>query len=253
MNVWFAIDKILKMNKISSNKKAVWYKTTIPYLLLPSRLFLFLFFQVLIAFVVNSWEASQKYWLLTATMTNIVSIMLLIILFKKGGNDYFRIFSFNKATIKKDIIVFIGLIILALPIVFVPAYLISMIIWGDPNIPTAMMFGPIGKWLVYVLLFAFPVTIAFAELATYFGYIMSILKNKVSTKWLAPLLPVIFLSIQHCTMPFIPDLNFIVYRGLMFLPFSILVGLSIYHRPSLFPYFVILHGLLDFGTAFMFL
>ena len=48
-----------------------------------------------------------------------------------------------------------------LPIVFVPGYLFSLMIWNDPNIPTAMMFGPIEKWLIYALLIAFPVTIAF--------------------------------------------------------------------------------------------
>lgn len=241
------------MNIIKSNKKTVWSKTTITYLLLPSRLILFLFFQVLIAIVVNSWEVSQKYWLLTATMTNIVSIILLIILFKQDGKDYIRIFSFNKTNIKKDISIFVGLVILTVPVIFLPPYLISSTLWGDPNIPTAMMFGSIEKWLVYALLITFPVTIAFAELSTYFVFIMPNLKNKLNIKWLALLLPIIFLSLQHCTMPFIPDLNFIIYRGLMFLPFSILVGLSIYHRPSLFPYFAILHGLLDFGTAFMFL
>ena len=53
--------------------------------------------------------------------------------------------------------------------------------------------------------------------------------------------------------PFIPDLNFIMYRVLVFLPFAILIGVSIYYRPSLFIYFAILHGIMDFGTAFMFL
>ena len=116
-----------------------------------------------------------------------------------------------------------------------------------------MMFSSIEKWVVYPLLIAFPVTIAFAELATYFVYVMSKLKEQLKIKWLAVLLPVIFLSIQHCTLPFIPDLNFIMYRGLVFLPFAILIGVSIYYRPSLFIYFAILHGVMDFGTALMFL
>ena len=240
------------MNLMKSNRKTVWSKTTAAYLLLPSRLILFLFFQALIAIVVNSWETSQNYWLLTATLTNIISIVLLIILFKQDGKDFIRLFSFNKTNFKKDIFIFWGLVILTVPIVFLPGYLISSAIWSDTNIPTAMMFGSIEKWLVYALLIAFPLTIAFAELATYFVFIMPTLKNKLNIKWLAILLPIIFLSLQHCTMPLIPDLNFIMYRGLMFLPFSILVGLSIYLRPSLFPYFAILHGLLDFGTAFMF-
>jgi hypothetical protein len=210
-------------------------------------------FQALIALLVNSWEASEKYWLLTATLTNIASIALLFILFKHDGNKYFNIFSFNRASIKKDIIIFIGLALVSVPIVFVPGYYLSIIIWGDSNVPTEMMFGPIEKWLVYILLIAFPVTIAFAELATYFVYIMSKLKKQLKVKWLAVLLPIIFLSIQHCTLPFIPDLNFILYRALVFLPFAILIGVSIYFRPSLFIYFAILHGIMDFGTALMFL
>ncbi len=65
--------------------------------------------------------------------------------------------------------------------------------------------------------------------------------------------PVVFLSIQHCTLPFIPDARFILYRALVFLPFALLIGISIYKRPTLFPYFAVIHGVMDAGTAFMFL
>ena len=226
---------------------------TIVYLILVSRLVLFIVFQALFALIVNSWGTSEKYWLLTATLTNIVSIALLFILFKRDGIKYFNIFSFNRASIRKDISIFLGLALVCGPLVFIPGYFLSIMIWGDPNVPTEMMFGSIEKWLVYILLIAFPVTIAFAELATYFGYVMSKLKKQMKVKWLAVLLPIVFLSIQHCTLPFIPDLNFIMYRALVFLPFAILIGVSIYYRPSLFIYFAILHGIMDFGTAFMFL
>ena len=226
---------------------------SITYFLLISRLLLFIFFQALIAIIVHSWETSEKYWLLTATLTNIVSIALLLMLFKRDGNKYLKIFSFNKSSIKKDIIIFLVLAVASVPVVFVPGYLLSTMIWDDPNVPTDMMFRPIETGLVYILLIAFPVTIAFAELATYFVYIMSKLKKQLKVKWLAVVLPIVFLSIQHCTLPFIPDLNFIVYRALVFLPFSILLGVSIYYRPSLFIYFAILHGIMDLATAFMFL
>ncbi|NEN25675.1 hypothetical protein G3O08_19465 [Cryomorpha ignava] len=227
--------------------------SAITYLILVSRLFLFLFFQALIALIAHSWETSEKYWLLTATQTNIVSISLLFILFKRDGIRFFKIFSFNRASIKKDIYIFIGIVIVTAPIVVVPGYLLSTMLWNNPNVPTAMMFGPIEKWLTYILLIAFPVTITFAELATYFVYVMPKLKKVLKVQWFALLLPVVFLSIQHCTLPFIPDLNFIMYRAFVFLPFAILIGVSIYFRPPLFIYFAILHGILDFGTALMFL
>ena len=154
---------------------------------------------------------------------------------------------------KNDLLVFLGLAIVTVPVVFLPGYFLSVMLWDDPNIPTQMMFAPIEKWLVYILLITFPITVSMAELATYFVYIMPKLKEQFNMKCLAILIPVLFLSIQHCTLPFIPDIDFIIYRALVFLPFASLIGISIYYRPSLFIYFAILHGILDFGTALMFL
>lgn len=223
------------------------------YALLGSRVIFFLIFQVFIALLASSWHLSEQYWLLTATLTNIISIVLLFWLLRREGRNYFDLFKIDRTDIKKDILIFLGLTLISIPIVFAPGYFLSVLLWSDPNVPTQMMFGAIENWLIYILLIAFPVTIAFAELATYFGYIMPRLKKHLKTKWLAVFLPVLFLSIQHCTLPFIPDLNFILYRALVFLPFAILIGISIYKRPSLFIYFAVLHGVMDFGTALMFL
>lgn len=226
-------------------------KFAVPVLL--SRLLLFLVFQALIAVVLGSWEASEKYWLLTATLTNIVSIALLLILFRKDGQSYPGIFRINRSLFKKDILIFLGIVLISGPVVFGPGYLLSHLLWGDPDIPTAMLFRPVDRWLIYILLVAFPVTIAFAELATYFVYVMPRLRSRMNSRWLGLLLPVLFLSLQHCALPFIPDMSFILYRGLVFLPFALLVGISISVRPSLFPYFAVFHGIMDFGTVMMYL
>jgi membrane protease YdiL (CAAX protease family) len=100
-------------------------------------------------------------------------------------------------------------------------------------------------------LIAFPISIALAELATYYGYLMPRLKSVLKKKWLAVLLPVIFLSIQHCCLPLIFDVKFLLYRGLMYFPFALLIGLAINKRPKLLPYFVILHGLMDLQAIIM--
>ena len=225
----------------------------IPLLLLPGRLFLFLLFQVIIALLANSFVESQKYWLLSASATNLISILILVRLYKSEGMNFLGFFRFDKARLRKDIPVFLGIMVLCGPVVFIPNYMLGIWLWGDATVPYNMMFQQINLPLVYVLLFVFPFTIALAELATYFVYIMPRLERHFKNKWLAVLLPVFFLSIQHCTLPFIPDISFIAYRGLMFLPFACLIGISLYFRPSLFPYFALMHGLLDFGTVMMLL
>lgn len=66
--------------------EAINTPNAITFLILVSRLALFMVFQALIALLANSWENSEKYWLLTATLTNIISIALLFMLFKRDGN-----------------------------------------------------------------------------------------------------------------------------------------------------------------------
>lgn len=221
--------------------------------LLVSRLILFLFFQFVIALILNSWQASQKYWLLTATMTNFVSILLLSFLFKRENHTFLSLFRFNRLSFRKDLLLFFGLTLVIGFLAFLSNKLLSNWLWENPEMPVKLMFQPLDQWLAYILLFAFPITTAFAELATYFGYIMPRLEKKLNNKWMSLLLPVLFLSLQHCTLPFIPDISFIVYRCLVFLPFALLLGISIRLRPTLFPFFAILHGMMDFGTAMMFI
>jgi len=227
-------------------------KLTQLLVLLVSRLFLFLLFQCLTALVLSSWMRSEGYWLLAATLTNLVSIALLFYLFRREGKNYLSLFRFERLTYRKDVRVFIMLALLTGPVAFVPNYLLSKWLWADPAIPYEMMFRPMESWLAIIMLVAFPVTIVLAELATYFGYIMPRLMGGLRSKWLAVALPVLFLSLQHITLPFIPDLKFILYRGLVFLPFAALIGIALYKRPSLFPWFAILHGVMDLGTAVMF-
>ncbi len=220
--------------------------------LLVSRLSLFLLFQCLIALVLRSWMRSEGYWLLAATLTNLVSIALLFYLFRSEGRTYLSLFRFDRLTYRKDVRVFIILALLTGPVAFIPNFLLSKWLWTDASIPYEMMFRPLEGWLAIIMLVAFPVTIVLAELATYFGYIMPRLSGAVGAKWLAVALPVLFLSLQHITLPFIPDPKFVLYRGLVFLPFAALIGIALYKRPSLFPYFAILHGVMDLGTAVMF-
>lgn len=222
-------------------------------LILPSRLILFLVFQLLLALVLSSFGDSIKLWIASASATNIVSILLLIFLLRKDGLQLLDLFRIERTTLKKDILQFLGIALICGPVVLIPNYFLSIWLWGDAQIPYNMMFKPLPLQLVYVLLIIFPVTIAFAELATYFAYIMPVLLARFKKKWLAVLFPVLFLSLQHATLPFIPDLKFVIYRILMYLPFASLIGIILYYKPKFFPFFAIMHGLLDFATVMVLL
>jgi membrane protease YdiL (CAAX protease family) len=96
--------------------------------------------------------------------------------------------------------------------------------------------------------FLFPLTIAFAELPSYLGYVMPRLAAQLKNGWIAWLIAAIFLAAQHCFLPLILDGRFMLWRLGMYLSFALFIGLLIKLRPSLLPYAVIIHALIDIST-----
>lgn len=222
------------------------------FLLLISRTVLFVFFQGLIALFLNSWSGSVRYWMTTATLTNVVSIALMTILLEREGIKFLSLFRIDRTHWKMDVLLFIGLALISIPLVIFPSWFLTNWLWSDPDHARTILFQPMSLILVYALLIAFPLTIGLAELATYFGYVMPRLRrNGVGSA--AVVLPIVFLSIQHCTLPLAFDLKFIAYRGLMYLPFATLLGFALNARPSLLPYLSVLHALLDASAVGMML
>lgn len=209
-----------------------------------SRLLLFVFFQLLIALILSSWKESEKYWLLTATFANFVSIILLKILLRKEGIKYFSLFLFTRYKGGFDLLFSLGLLIISIPVILIPSLSFSTFLWGNTTYYNQVLFQPIPKIIIYFLLFAFPISMCFADIPTYFGYIMPQLKNKFQRIWIAILLPVIFLSIQNCTLPLVFESKFILFRGLMYFPYALMLGLAAYKRPTLLPYLAISYGII---------
>jgi hypothetical protein len=156
-----------------------------PWLMLISRSALFIFFQLLIALVLaatgtpSAWDESPRWWTFIATLANFASIYLLVRVFNAEGKRYFEAIRFSRTTIKTDLLWFFLSSLIGMPIAAAPMNLLGAAIFGDPMTPTYMLFRPLPGW-AFVLSFLFPLTIAFAELPTYFGYVMPRLADRLA-------------------------------------------------------------------------
>jgi hypothetical protein len=74
------------------------------------------------------------------------------------------------------------------------------------------------------------------------------LAAQLKSGWAAWLLAALFLSLQHVFLPYLPDPRFWLYRGLMYLPFALFIGLLLKLRPQMLPYAAILHALMDISA-----
>jgi membrane protease YdiL (CAAX protease family) len=228
----------------------------LPWLMLFARIVLFAAWQGVIALLylltgsTAAWDASAAWWMVTATLTNLVCIFLLIRLFKMEGLRYRDLFRFQRETVKTDLLWVLGLLILSIPAATLPNYFTAQWLFGDSQAVVPLFFRALPLWAILPTLVLFPLTIALAEIPTYFGYVMPRLEKQVGT-WLAVLLAALALAAQHVTLPLVFDVRFILWRLLMFIPFALLLAIALRWRPRLLPYMVIVHGLLDLSAAWM--
>lgn len=239
------------MSTSSTKPMALWT-------VLLSRTLLFAIFQVLIAMVLHfsnstsPWSDSAGWWTFSALFANLVSIMLLVWLFQQEKKRYFDLLSFSRRTMWKDIgITFLTMIVL-LPLSIFPNQWLATWLFGSNEIAFSLFFRPLPLWagLVSIL---YPITIAFSELPTYFGYAMPRLEKQSGNGWFAWAVASFFLAFQHITLPLILDWRFMFWRFGMFIPLAFLLGLWLKIRPQLLPYFMIVHALLDMSTVIILL
>ncbi|HSL42874.1 MAG TPA: hypothetical protein VK897_05545 [Anaerolineales bacterium] len=232
-----------------------------PWLMLISRSALFLIFQLSIALFLafagttsasDAFQASARWWTFMAFLANFASIYLLMRVFNAEGTRYFEAIRFSRSTVKTDLIWFFLSSLIGMPIAAAPMNILGAAIFGDPMIPTYMLFRPLPTW-AFILSFLFPLTIGFAELPTYFGYVMPRLAKQLNNGWLAWLIASVALAAQHMFLPLILDGGFILWRLLMYLPFAFFAGLMIKIRPTLLPYYMIVHALIDISAVTVYL
>lgn len=234
-------------------------KSSFPWFMLISRSVLFILFQCLFTLIFvmasggdSAWDEANRWWTFAVILTNICSIDLLDRVFKAEGKRFLDILKFSPSTWKADLLWFIVLGIVGLPIAALPREPLAIAIFGDVATTTELMFRPIPMWAVIVS-FLLPLTIAFSELPTYFGYVMPRLETQLGNGWVAWLLASFFLAAQHMFFPFILNAGFLLWRFGMFVPFAFFTGLVLKFRPTLLPYFLIIHALLDVSLVLVFL
>jgi hypothetical protein len=139
--------------------------------------------------------------------------------------------------------------VVAAPLAYFPNPLLARALFGSPGAVISMMFQPLPEWAIRVAAVIFPVTIALSELPNYYGYVMPRLKSLTGAGWQIVILVGVSHALQHITLPLLFDVRFMLWRFGMFLPFALYVACVINWRPSLLPYLMVVHGLLDASLA----
>ena len=155
---------------------------------------------------------------------------------------------------RKDLLTLLPFILIMGPVAFLPNILLGTWLFGSPEATLPYFIRPLPIWgaAVFALVLS-PLTQGLAELANYFGYVMPRLEHQGLGRWGAVLVASLALGLQHIAVPLLFDGRYLLWRGLMFFPFALMVGIILRWRPRLLPYLAVIHALMDISVGVMIL
>ena len=184
----------------------------------------------------------SSWWSVAATAVNILTILLLVLLAKNTGQTYGELIGYQNGRTKPKQIILICIVILSVGMTGM--YLAGFICYGVIPYAAPMMIAPIPKVMAIINALLLPVTTAFAEDGLYLGCGVNNIKNKAA----AILVPAFFFALQHCFIPTLLDVRYLIYRFLSFLPLTVLLCWHYYKKRDPVPV-MIGHALIDLATV----
>ena len=214
----------------------------LPYLL-PIRSVVFILIFVLGSLITGKeLSAISNWWTIVATIVNIFTIILLIVVSKKNDMTYWELINYQKGETKAGQVVLISIVVLVGGMGVM--YLAGFLCYGKIPYAPPMMIAPVMKLLAIINFFLRPVTTAFAEDGLYLGCGVNMIKNKT----LGIIITAFFYALQHCFIPTLIDGRYIIYRFLSFLPLTII--LCYYYQRKRNPVPIMVgHAIIDMITG----
>jgi hypothetical protein len=199
----------------------------------------------------DPWRRAADAWLGTFALGEVLNLWILIALARREGMSVRELYQVGgRATVGGDLGWLVVALVVSAPLAMAPNVLLASALWNDPTVPADLLFRPLPFGLAVAITVVFPIVHALTELPTYFGYVMPRLRPALGARG-ALLVTATVLSLQHAFLPLLFDGRYLVWRGLMFLPFALWVGFVLHRRPTLLPWMVVAHGLLDLSLPLL--
>jgi hypothetical protein len=193
----------------------------------------------------NPIVASSAWWLWFVMIAGVISIILMSHFGRKEGLRLRDIYNLNKSSWKGDLLwLLIGLAVTAL-VAQAPGTWMAEKLWGDPDYPNTLLIQPLPLVAIYPLFLLMPIIHGFAELPIYWGYVSPRLRAAGMNRWLVICIVGFVLSIQHMFFSFQLDWRYDLWLAIKFLPFALWTGFLIDRRPTVLPYLMAVHILMD--------
>lgn len=211
-------------------------------LLLSIRCILFIAVFVFIALLSqNSLPEISHWWSVIASLINIITIVVLLLICKNKGITYHKLICRES---KGELMKGVRMILMMLVIAMAGMYIAEWLCYGKLPYFAPMMIAPIPAYLAVFNSFILPLTTTLTEDGLYLGYGV----NGFHNKYTAIFIPAFIYALQHCFIPTLADTAFIAYRFLSFFPLTLWICYH-YHKHRNPFYIMTGHFILNIATV----
>ncbi len=210
--------------------------------LMPARSLVFIVVFVLISVIARiELQDISNTWSVVASAVNIITVAALIFMTKNDGG-FKKLINYEKGkTTPKQVI---GMSVLIICLGMGGMFLAGFLCYGIIPYAPPMIIAPVPAPLAVINLILLPVSTALAEDSIYFGCGVNTIKNR----YFSVILPSFFFALQHSFIPTLPDVRYMVYRFLSFLPLTIVLCIIYMKNRNPMP-IMIGHAIIDILTA----
>lgn len=214
----------------------------LPYLL-PFRCVMFLAVFITGAILTGKKiDEISNWWSIVASIVNVITILLLILITKKSGSNYRELINYQKG--KTTIRQIVKMTVVILTVGMLGMYLAGYVCYGVIPYAAPMMIAPIPLWAAIINIVVLPLSTVFAEDGLYLGCGV----NQIKNKYAAIIIPALFFALQHSFIPTLFDVKYLMYRFLSFLPQTIILCVHYHKKRNPLP-IMVGHAIIDVATV----
>jgi hypothetical protein len=188
------------------------------------------------------WHAAARWFPVYATLIDAGCLALLAVLMRREGGTLADLVGFDRSRLARDALNGLLLTVPSLVFILGGIAVASLVVYGTAK-PPPSIFAPLPLPAALFASVVFPLIWGFTEQMTYNGYLATRIEVLSGTP-VAVALVAFSWSFQHVVMPVRPDADYMLYRMIAPIPFSLFVILAYLRFRNLVP-FAIAHWLMD--------
>ncbi len=187
---------------------------------------------------------ASPWWPVYGLFANLLCLIIISRALKNENVKILSLINFQAQKIKKDIMFSIAFIILSIIIAITSSFLFGYLIYGRYPYDLLPLFTDIPMVIVIIFVVIFPVINSILEEITYNGYIFPRLEAEVKNTNIVILIVLFFFTLQHIFIMFVPDLMYLTWRLLCFIPL-LAFWIIIYKKMRRLTSLIIVHWFMD--------